>query len=82
MQLLKIVFFITTLSLFHFPALAESASSKAEAARLAQIKTSGQVLKVEQHGSIYKVKILQESGRVVSVIIKKAGNKQRKGNAE
>ena len=55
--------------------MAQSASSKAEAARLAQNKASGRVLKVEQHGSVYKVKILQDSGRVVSVVIQKAENK-------
>lgn len=50
---------------------AELAGTKAEAAQMAQKKIDGRVLKVEQRGDKYKVKMLQNSGRVVSVIINK-----------
>jgi len=48
--------------------------SKAEAAQQAQQKVNGRVLKVEQNQNAYKVKVLQKSGRVVSVDVdKKSG---------
>lgn len=82
MRLLKILIFMTTISLLCSPAMAASASSKAEAARVAQSKTSGRVLKVEQQGNVYRVKILQDSGRVVSVVVKKVDDERRKGKAQ
>lgn len=47
------------------------AKTKAEAARKAQKQVKGRVLKVEQRGDVFRVKLLQESGRVVSIEIKK-----------
>lgn len=87
MQFLKIFIFLVSTAFFSGFALAELASTKAEAAQLAQKKVDGMVLKVEQRGNKYKVKILQSSGRVVSVMIDKKmreSNKQSKkqGNAK
>ena len=87
MQFLKLFIIFISASLFSGYALAEYASSKAEAAQLAQEQVAGMVLKVEQRGNKYKVKILQSSGRVVSIMInKKAINKKEQnkeqGNAQ
>ena len=87
MQFLQLFIFLFSIALFSGNALAEYASSKAEAARLAQQKVAGLVLKVEQHDNKYKVKILQSTGRVVSIMIhKKVTNKeeqkQEQGNAQ
>lgn len=80
MQFLKILTFLS-LALLSNSVMAEFASSKAEAAKLAQQQVSGKVLKVEQRGDQYKVKILQISGRVVSVMINKKEEKKEQGNA-
>ena len=56
--------------------------TKSEAAKKAQQKVSGRVLKVDQSKNKYRVKVLQKSGRVVSVDFdKKSGkvSKKRKG---
>ncbi len=55
------------------------ASSKAEAVRQAQAQVSGRVLKVEEYKTKYKVKLLQASGRVISIEIKRKTNKQKDG---
>ncbi|MFT2090601.1 PepSY domain-containing protein [Paraglaciecola sp. 2405UD69-4] len=61
------------------PALADddknSAKSKSEAAQKAQKRVSGRVLKVDQNKNKYRVKVLQKSGRVVSVDINKKSTK-------
>ncbi|AGH46100.1 PepSY domain-containing protein [Paraglaciecola psychrophila] len=49
--------------------------SKSEAAKKAQQKVSGRVLKVDQNKSKYRVKVLQKSGRVVSVDVDKKSGK-------
>jgi uncharacterized membrane protein YkoI len=49
--------------------------TKSEAAKKAQQKVSGRVLKVDQNKSKYRVKVLQKSGRVVSVDIDKKSGK-------
>ena len=48
---------------------------KASASKQAQQKVQGQVLKVEQNANKYRVKILQKSGRVVSVDVDKRSGK-------
>lgn len=62
------------------PAFAEddSAKSKSEAAQKAQKRVSGRVLKVDQNKNKYRVKVLQKSGRVVSVDINKKSGKNSK----
>lgn len=45
----------------------DKASDKAEAAKRAQAQVKGRVLKVDQNKTKYRVKVLQKSGRVVSV---------------
>lgn len=80
MRFLKILLFIGLTSAVA-GARAEYAENKAEAAKLAQEKVAGQVLKVERRGDKFKVKILQSSGRVVSVIINKKEAKKEQGNA-
>lgn len=80
MQFLKILTLLS-LALLSNSVMAEYASSKAEAAQLAQQQVSGKVLKVEQRGNKYKVKILQISGRVVSVMINKKEEEKEQGNA-
>ena len=53
--------------------------TKSEAAKKAQQKVRGRVLKVDQNKSKYRVKVLQKSGRVVSVDVdKKSGKVSRK----
>ena len=49
--------------------------TKSEAAKKAQQKVSGRVLKVDQSKSKYRVKVLQKSGRVVSVDVDKKSGK-------
>lgn len=55
---------------------------KAQAAQNAQKKVKGRVLKVEQNRnkSKYRVKVLQNSGRVVSVDVDKKSGKVSKSN--
>ncbi|MEP0354481.1 peptidase [Paraglaciecola sp.] len=55
-----------------------SAKSKSEAAQKAQKRVSGRVLKVDQNKNKYRVKVLQKSGRVVSVDINKKSVKKSK----
>jgi len=71
MQFLRVLLFAVVSALFSWSVSAKQASTKAEAAIIAAQQVKGQVLKVEQRGQRYKVKILQESGRVVSVMIDK-----------
>ncbi len=52
--------------------------SKSEAAQRAQQKVTGRVLKVDQNKSKYRVKVLQKSGRVVSVDVDKKSGKVSK----
>jgi uncharacterized membrane protein YkoI len=47
------------------------ANDKAEAAKRAQAQVKGRVLKVDQNKDKYRVKVLQKSGRVVSVDVDK-----------
>jgi uncharacterized membrane protein YkoI len=49
--------------------------TKSEAAKKVQQKVSGRVLKVDQNKSKYRVKVLQKSGRVVSVDVDKMSGK-------
>ena len=49
--------------------------TKSEAAKKAQQKVNGRVLKVDQSKSKYRVKVLQKSGRVVSVDVDKKSGK-------
>ena len=49
--------------------------TKSEAAKKAQQKVSGRVLKVDQNKNKYRVKVLQKSGRVVSVDVDKKSGK-------
>jgi hypothetical protein len=44
--------------------------SASEAAAKARALYGGKVLKVSKHGNGYKVKLLQDSGRVITVTIK------------
>lgn len=50
------------------------AKTKAEAARKAQEQVQGRVLKVEQRGDVFRVKILQASGRVISIEVRRVPN--------
>jgi uncharacterized membrane protein YkoI len=49
--------------------------TKSEAAKKAQQQFNGRVLKVDQGKSNYRVKVLQKSGRVVSVDVDKKSGK-------
>ncbi|MFT4940166.1 MAG: putative membrane protein YkoI [Paraglaciecola sp.] len=51
---------------------------KSQAAKRAQQKVKGRVLKVDQSNSKYRVKVLQKSGRVVSVDVDKNSGKVSK----
>ena len=52
--------------------------SKSQAAQKAQESVSGKVLKVETRGNVYRVKIHQNSGRVVYVTVDAITGKIRK----
>lgn len=81
MQFLKSLLLITFLFSGTFATANESASSKAEAAKLAQRQVTGRVLKVEKEGNKYRVKILQSSGRVIFIEIDRK-KEQREGTGE
>ncbi|MFQ3237140.1 MAG: putative membrane protein YkoI [Paraglaciecola sp.] len=49
--------------------------NKSQAAQKAQQKYQGRVLKVDQNKNKYRVKVLQKSGRVVSVDVDKTSGK-------
>lgn len=49
--------------------------TKSEAAQKAQQKVNGRVLKVDQNKKKYRVKVLQKSGRVISVDVDKTSGK-------
>ena len=74
---------LTAISLISTPVSALDTKSipktKSEAAKKAQQKVSGRVLKVDQSKSKFRVKVLQKSGRVVSVDVdKKSGRVSKK----
>jgi uncharacterized membrane protein YkoI len=73
---------LTAISLNSSPVSAQDTKSvpktKSEAAKKAQQKVSGRVLKVDQSKSKYRVKVLQKSGRVVSVDVDKKSGKVSK----
>jgi uncharacterized membrane protein YkoI len=56
----------------------QAPQTKSEAAQQAQQKVNGRVLKVEQNQTTYRVKVLQKSGRVVSVDVDKKSGKVTK----
>jgi uncharacterized membrane protein YkoI len=74
-----IIVCLTTLSLSSLSVSAQNKqtapTTKSEAAKKAQQKVSGRVLKVDQNKSKYRVKVLQKSGRVVSVDVDKKSGK-------
>ena len=53
----------------------EVPKNKSEAAQKAQQKVNGRVLKVDQNKRKYRVKVLQKSGRVISVDVDKTSGK-------
>lgn len=53
------------------PTSAEAVSNKTQAAQRAQQQVKGRILRVEQRETSYRVKLLQKSGRVVTVDIKR-----------
>lgn len=74
-----IVVCFTLISLSSLSVCAQDTQSapktKSDAAKKAQQKVSGRVLKVDQNKSKYRVKVLQKSGRVVSVDVDKKSGK-------
>ena len=70
---------LTALSLSSISVSAQNTKTapktKSEAAKKVQQKVSGRVLKVDQNKSQYRVKVLQKSGRVVSVDVDKKSGK-------
>lgn len=77
-----IIVCLTALSLSSISVSAQDTKTapktKSEAAKKAQQKVSGRVLKVDQSKSKYRVKVLQKSGRVVSVDVDKKSGKVSK----
>lgn len=59
----------------HAQTTAQQNINKAEAVKKAQQKIKGRVLKVDQRKSTYRVKMLQKSGRVISVDVDKRSGK-------
>ncbi|MFT4809221.1 MAG: putative membrane protein YkoI [Paraglaciecola sp.] len=74
-----IIVCLTTLSLSSLSVSAQDTKAalktKSEAAKKAQQKVSGRVLRVDQNKSKFRVKVLQKSGRVVSVDVDKKSGK-------
>ncbi len=60
----------------------QSSLNKSQAAKQAQKVAKGQVLKVEQRNNQYRVKVLQKSGRVVSVNVDKQSGKTSQSNSK
>ncbi|NDV90971.1 peptidase M4 [Alteromonas sp. 345S023] len=64
----------------------EGSISKSQAVKRVKKVENGRVLKVDQTGQIYRVKVLKKSGRVVSVDVDKRSGKvnpsQKKGSNE
>lgn len=56
----------------------EVPQNKTEAAKKARQQVNGRVLKVDQNKSRYRVKVLQKTGRVISVDIDKKSGKVTK----
>ncbi len=54
--------------------------SKAEAAERARAEVKGRVLKVEKRQNSYRVKVLQKSGRVVTVDVDKRSGRVKQTN--
>jgi uncharacterized membrane protein YkoI len=80
-SLVKILLFVTlltTMNLVGNVAYAQDNKKpidKSQAAQRAQQKVKGRVLKVDQNKGKYRVKVLQKSGRVVSVDVDKRSGK-------
>lgn len=66
---------LTMTLLFAAPSLAQDSRgqsiNKAQAVQMAQQAVSGRVLRVDQSQNKYRVKVLQKSGRVVTVDVDK-----------
>lgn len=60
----------------------QNSLNKSQAAKKAQQKVNGRVLKVDQNKNKYRVKVLQKSGRVVSVNVDKKSGKVSKQGAK
>ena len=78
-----IIICLTAISLSSISVSAQNTKTapktKSEAAKKVQQKVNGRVLKVDQNKSKYRVKVLQKSGRVVSVDVdKKSGEVSQK----
>tara|TARA_R110000751_G_scaffold4388_1_gene21516 strand:- start:37536 stop:37811 length:276 start_codon:yes stop_codon:yes gene_type:complete len=74
---------LTAISLSGTPISAQETQTapktKSDAAKKAQQKVNGRVLKVVQNKNRYRVKVLQKSGRVISVDVdKKSGEVSQK----
>lgn len=77
-KILLFMTLLTTLSLVDNVVYAQETKKpidKSQAAQKAQQKVKGRVLKVDQNKSKYRVKVLQKSGRVVSVDVDKRSGK-------
>ncbi|MFT7412483.1 MAG: putative membrane protein YkoI [Paraglaciecola sp.] len=74
-----IIICLTAISLSSISVSAQNTKTapktKSEAAKKVQQEVSGRVLKVDQNKSKYRVKVLQKSGRVVSVDVDKMSGK-------
>lgn len=79
-----IIVCLTSISLSCIPVSAQDTGTppktKSDAAKKAQQKVNGRVLKVDQNKSKYRVKVLQKSGRVVSVDVDKKSGKVSKND--
>ncbi len=78
-----IIICLTAISLSSISVSAQNTKTapktKSEAAKKVQQKVNGRVVKVDQNKSKYRVKVLQKSGRVVSVDVdKKSGEVSQK----
>ena len=77
-NILLFVTLLTTMSLLSNVVYAQDNNKpidKSQAAQKAQQRVKGRVLKVDQNQSKYRVKVLQKSGRVVSVDVDKRSGK-------
>lgn len=83
MRTLQIMGIVTLLALSSVPVMAQQSErqqdtmDRTQAAARAQQQVKGRVLRVDQAGNKYRVKVLKKSGRVVSVDVDKRSGQVR-----
>lgn len=71
----KLILVMLLLAMQPTTLIADTNIDKPKAVEMAKQKYKGRVLKVEHHNSKYRIKMLQKTGRVVSVDVDKKSGK-------